>query len=101
MRTTGETGASEQEEVRAVERSGFLCSHPHLSTHGLGASVAASSPRNSAQHLLAFFSTWWRLDKGLQKDGGARRHSSGWHRDGGYHHRFGLQGWLPGGQGFA
>lgn len=56
---------------------------------------------NPAHFLLSLFSTWGWLDKGLQKDGGAGRHSSGWHRDSGYHHRFGLQWWLPGRQGFA
>lgn len=44
---------------------------------------------------------WRRLDKRLQKDGGAGRHRAGWHRDSGYHHRFGLKGWLPGREGFA
>lgn len=49
MRTTGETGASKQEEVRAVSQVEFLCPHPHLSTQGLGASMAVSSPRKSTQ----------------------------------------------------
>ena len=56
---------------------------------------------NPGHLLLSFFSTWGWLDKGLQKDSGAGRHGSRWHRDSGYHHRFGLQWWLPGGQGFA
>lgn len=98
MRTTGETRASEQEEVRAVSQVEFLC--PPAPEHPRAGSLnGCELPEkvNSDQLLLAFFSTWGWLDKGLQKDGGAGRHSSGWHWDGGYHHRFGLQGWLPGG----
>lgn len=99
MRTTGDTGASEQEkEVRAVLVSIPVPEHPRA-----GSLNGCELPEkvNPVRLLLSYFSTWGWLDKRLQKDGGARRHSSGWHWDSGYHHRFGLQRWLPGRQGFA
>lgn len=104
MRTTGDTGASEQKRRSESWKSGgVLVSIPTPDHPRVGSLSGCELPEkvNPVHLLLSFFSTWGWLDKGLQKDSGAGRHSSGWHWDSGYHHGFGLQWWLPRGQGFA
>lgn len=80
---------------------GFLLSTPTPEHPKVRMLDGCELPEKVSPGCLLSFSTWGWLDKGLQEDGGAGRHSSRWHWDSGYHHRFGLQWWLPGGQGFA
>lgn len=102
MRTTGDTGARGQKDFRELTVhwlpvSTLTAEHPRI-----GSLTSCEHPEKvNPVRLLLSFSTWGWLDKGLQKDSGAGRHSSGWHWDSGYHHRFGLQRWLPSGQSFA